>query len=205
LEFAIALLLGVIASLIAQLAWNVYAYKIPIIQRFSEFSLSGIYAARFSSSMVEGEFVELVKIRQYGDKINLYMENYNSKRFSIWRHGGNGICRSSQIAITYYPLDKTKPNIGVFSLRGSSTEDGEVLLSGVFTQLIDRPDLELQTISQRYYLQRIDLPFKRQFNIFFQKPYFEDYKELMSYLESRNSWDRLDYKPDDKCKIVHVD
>ena len=98
--------------------------------------------------MVDGEFVELVKIQQKGDKINLYMENYNSNRSSVWRYGGSGYCRASQIAITYFPLDKSKPNIGVFSLRNSSTPNGEILLAGVFTQLIDWPDHELQTISQ---------------------------------------------------------
>ena len=133
------------------------------------------------------------------------MENYNSNRSSVWRYGGSGYCRASQIAISYFPLDKSKPNIGVFSLRNSSTPNGEILLAGVFTQLIDWPDHELQTISQRYYLQKVDISFKKQINIFFQKPYFKDYKELKSYMESKNSWERLGYKPNDKCKVVHMD
>ena len=117
MEFLIAILLGVIASLIAQLIWNVYAYRIPILRKPPKFSLSGIYATRISSRMVDGEFAEIVKIRQKGNKLNFYMENYNSNRISVWMYGGNGYCRASQIALSYSPVDKSKPNIGVFSIK----------------------------------------------------------------------------------------
>lgn len=203
MDVSIALTLGVIASLIAQLVWSVYAFKIPIIRRFSQYSISGVYATRFTTDVADGDFIELVLLRQNGDKINLYMENYNSGRATIWKYGGKGIIRSSQIAITYYPQQKTKPNVGVFSLRSMSTESGDLLLSGLFTQLIDRPGKDLHTFSQKYYLRRISIPFLRQLRILFHHTYFNSYSEVQEYFQSQGILEDLIYNEKDSSKFIY--
>jgi hypothetical protein len=182
-------LIPLIGALLLGLATNaIYDFLLlflPVIGT-SNFSLKGIWVSSFYPEVgQQGHSIEIYKIRQRGNKVLFNLENYNSDRKTIKELEGRGKLTVSQFSAYYYHKDQRSPDSGTFTFRLKSSKDGEAVLNGVYTEVMDREHVfNPKPVSQEATLHRIDLPLSIQLKAIFRKTYFDDYKQAQQFLDS---------------------
>lgn len=184
MDIFLALTLGVIAGLITNSIWH-QLYKVRKIFGDSKYSLSGLYVTKFSADAVPGEFIEVVEIQHKNrDTLDVSFETYNSNDDRNRICKGYGYIRSSHVGIVFYYRDNFLSDIGTIILKSKSTNQGDIILSGYFSQIIDREETKRQIYTSPYKLVGVETSFKKRINKLIKGRYFENYDDCKKFIEN---------------------
>ena len=182
-----AILIGVLAVLILKAFEWLYAQIKSFVFSHRQFTISGIWIANFDSLLIKTRNnIELVKIKQKQEFINLYLEQYNNETQHLLKFKGFGINRASKISAVYYALGKTFAQHGVFILRVKDNYPEPLpILSGKYAEFGSSENENSIVISKdgdEYELKRISMPLYRRLRLAFHIQCFKDYDTLKSYI-----------------------
>ena len=87
----------------------------------------------------------------------------------------------------YYHANGKNPDNGTFTLKIKSTQDGGVMLAGVYTEVIDREHESFPIpVSQEVTMYKTELPIGIQLRTIVGQSYFRNYLEAKKYFKLDN-------------------
>ncbi len=179
------ILIGVLAVIILKtLAW-LYALIKNIVFAHRQFTIAGIWLANFDSLLIEERNnVELVKIKQKQELIELYLEQYNNKTQHVLKFKGFGINRASKISAVYYALGNTFAQHGIFILRVKENyPDPLPILSGKYAEFENNENsIIISKDGDEYELKRLSIPIYKRLKLALHIQCFKDYDALKAYI-----------------------
>jgi len=179
---------GIITGLIVIGFVNIvkYGYKeiISLVNLNDPYTISGIWATNYYHWADSTNSLEVVKIIQRKEKISIYYQHFRKTKTNCMTHGiGEGFFRTSELYMSYGPLEKERGGGGVLMLRLKDKEHRKMILEGLLLEFDRTPNQSLNANS--YSLHRVRLPIWQKIKFWLRKPCFDSYEKASDYLESK--------------------
>jgi len=185
-EFLDTLVIGILGAFVLKTASFFYSVIMNRIYTGNHLSISGYWIANFSSYVAGKNNMELVRIRQNKESIELYIEQHSNISSKIKKFKGKGIFRGAEMSAIYFPVDHNKTQNGVFILKLLDSLDHEPNLSGIYSEFVYDNEKRTNIHKGDYSLKPVDLPFQNILLFLFRKSYFSSLSDIDAFLKKQH-------------------
>ena len=176
-------LLGVALGLATNFLWERLSIRLPSMKPGQREDIAGIWVTRFNRPQFpDRKVIEVIKVRERGGNVSLYIEHYRSMEVDVLTLAGRGVFIGKTLSLFFYFTAKYRGG-GTATCTRENLDCDPPLLKGVFTQILDRAD-EKRINEQPYDLVRVNLPISRQLRRTVSLTFFGDYSQAEAFLSS---------------------
>lgn len=184
-QFLDKILIGIAGAATLKAAALLYGKVSEAIFARRNFTLTGLWFARFESYVGNKHNIEVVRFVQQKERVKFHLQQYSTSNSTLRKFAGLGIVRGPALSAVYYSTNRQTLQSGVFSLSVAQNTKGDTLLKGHYAELHIGKNKGIAVSKEEYVLTPLNnLPVVARIKLMCKLQCFQNYLEAKKTIDA---------------------